>query len=35
LGRYVRREGRTEQPQQLVRVRVEAPAEPESGFEQS
>jgi transcriptional regulator with XRE-family HTH domain len=32
LGRYVRREGRTEDPQQLVRVRLEAPAEPDSGF---
>ena len=32
LGRYVRRDGKAEQPQQLVRVRLEAPAEPESGF---
>ncbi len=32
LGRYVRRDGRSQQPQQLVRVRVDLPAEPESGF---
>ena len=32
LGRYVRRDGCAQQPQQLVRVRVEAPVEPESGF---
>ena len=32
LGRYVRRDGRSEAPQQLVRVKLEAPAEPDSGF---
>ena len=32
LGRYVRRAGKAEQSQQLVRVRLEAPAEPDSGF---
>jgi hypothetical protein len=32
LGRYVRREGRSGAPQQLVRVKLEAPAEPDSGF---
>lgn len=32
LGRYVRGDGKVEQPQQLVRVRLEAPADPESGF---
>ena len=32
LGRYVRRAGRPEVPQQLVRVKVEAPAEPDTGF---
>jgi hypothetical protein len=31
LGRYVRRDGRPEAPQQLVRVKLEAP-EPDSGF---
>jgi hypothetical protein len=32
LGRYARRNSKLEQPQQLVRVRLEAPTEPESGF---
>jgi len=32
LGRYVRRERRSEAPQQLVRVKLEAPAEPDCGF---
>ncbi len=32
LGRYVRREGRSDAPQQLVRVKFEAPAEPDPGF---
>lgn len=32
LGRYVRRAERPEARQQLVRVRLEAPAEPDSGF---
>ena len=32
LGRYVRRDGRSEDVQQLVRVKLEAPAEPDSGF---
>jgi transposase len=32
LGRYVRSDRKTGQPQQLVRVKVEAPAEPDSGF---
>jgi hypothetical protein len=32
LGRYIRRDGRTEASQQLVRVKLEAPAEPDSGF---
>lgn len=32
LGRYVRRDGRSEAPQQFVRVKLETPAEPESGF---
>jgi len=32
LGRYVRRNGRSEAPQELVRVKLEAPAEPDSGF---
>lgn len=32
LGRYVRREGRSDAPQQLVRVKLEAPAEPDTGF---
>ena len=32
LGRYVRREGRTEAPQQLVQVKLQAPAEPDTGF---
>jgi hypothetical protein len=32
LGRYVRRDRRPEPPQKLVRVKLEAPAEPDSGF---
>ena len=32
LGRYVRREGRPDAPQQLVRVKLQAPAEPDTGF---
>jgi hypothetical protein len=32
LGRYARREKRAGQPQQLVRVKVESPAEPGGGF---
>jgi hypothetical protein len=32
LGRYVRREGSSDAPQQLVRVKLEAPAEPDTGF---
>jgi hypothetical protein len=32
LGRYLRRDGRTETPQQLVRVKLEAAGEPDSGF---
>ena len=32
LGRYVRREGRSDAPQQLVRVKLETPAEPDTGF---
>ena len=32
LGRYTRREKRAEQPEQLVRVKVESPAEPGPGF---
>jgi len=32
LGRYVRREGRSDAPQQLVRVKLEAAAEPDTGF---
>ena len=32
LGRYVRREGRSEAPRQLVRVKLEAPSEPDTGF---
>ena len=32
LGRYARREKKAEQPQQLVRVKVESPAEPGRGF---
>ena len=32
LGRYVRRKGRSEAPQQLVRVKLEAPAEADTGF---
>ena len=32
LGRYVRRNGRPDTPQQLVRVKLEALAEPDTGF---
>lgn len=32
LGRYIRRDGQSEAPQQLVRVKLEAPTEPDSGF---
>ena len=32
LGRYVRREGKADAPQQLVRVRLERPPEPDTGF---
>jgi hypothetical protein len=32
LGRYIRREGRSDGPQQLVRVKLEAPTEPDTGF---
>ncbi len=32
LGRYIRRDGLSEAPQQLVRVKLEAPVEPDSGF---
>jgi len=32
LGHYLRRNRTSEQPQQLVRVKLEAPAEPGSGF---
>jgi len=32
LGRYVRRGERSEASQQLVRVKLEVPAEPDSGF---
>jgi hypothetical protein len=32
LGRYVRRDRRAEGPQRLVRVKLEAPAEPDLGF---
>lgn len=32
LGRYVRRAGRSDAPQQLVRVKLQAPAEPDTGF---
>src|SRR3954470_222359 len=33
LGRYVRMEGRSDSPQQqLVRVKLEGPAEPDTGF---
>jgi hypothetical protein len=32
LGRYVRRDGRPDAPQQLLRVNLETPAEPGSGF---
>ncbi len=32
LGRYVRRERQPDAPQQLVRVKLEAAAEPDTGF---
>jgi hypothetical protein len=32
LGRYVKREGRPDAPQQLLRVKLQAPAEPDTGF---
>lgn len=32
LGRYIRRDGRSESPQQLLRVKLEAPVEADSGF---
>ena len=32
LGRYIRRDGRSEAPQQMVRVKVASPVEPEAGF---
>ena len=32
LGRYVRGKWRSEAPQQLVRVKLEAPREPDTGF---
>lgn len=32
LGRYVRRVGQPETAQQLVRVKLQAPAEPDTGF---
>jgi len=32
LGRYVRCERRSETPQQLVRVKIAGPSEPETGF---
>jgi hypothetical protein len=32
LGRYIRRKGRFDGPQQLVRVKLEAPMEPDTGF---
>jgi transcriptional regulator with XRE-family HTH domain len=32
LGRYVRDERRSDAPQQLVRVKLEAPVEPDTGF---
>jgi len=32
LGRYIRQDGRPESPQELVRVKLEAPVEPGSGF---
>src|SRR5687768_13244152 len=32
LGRYIRRDGRPAAPQELVRVKLEAPVEPDSGF---
>jgi hypothetical protein len=32
LGRYLRRERRPDAPQQLVRVKLQSPAEPDTGF---
>jgi hypothetical protein len=32
LGRYVRREARRDAPQQLMRVKLEVAAEPDTGF---
>ena len=32
LGRYVRRDGGSNAPQQLMRVKLDAPSEPECGF---
>ena len=32
LGRYIRRDGRSESPQGVVRVTLETPVEPGSGF---
>ena len=32
LGRYVRHERRPDAPQQLVRVKVQGPPEPDTGF---
>ena len=32
LGRYIRRGERSETPEQLVRVKLKAPIEPDSGF---
>ena len=32
LGRYVRRDGRSETAQELVRVKLETPVAPDSGF---
>lgn len=32
LSRYIRREGRSEAVQQLVRVKLQSPGEPDSGF---
>jgi transcriptional regulator with XRE-family HTH domain len=32
LGRYLRRDSRSETPQPLVRVKLETPVEPDSGF---
>jgi len=32
LGRYIRRDGRCDAPQQLVRVKLQPPADPDTGF---